>query len=123
MKKLALTVRTLAPPYSKVITETVNRDFGFAAQATRQVNGESAMVVAKKQDTMHAYLADAEKRCQESNLQVSKPDEKNFPGQKKELLTISLLMQANRMLRARMEEVDRAKPSMRQKQFVKKHKP
>jgi hypothetical protein len=70
MKKLALTVHTLAALYSKVITETVNPGFAIAIQASHHVNGESALVIARKHDTMQLYLQEAEKQCQKSNLQV-----------------------------------------------------
>jgi hypothetical protein len=70
MKKLALTVHTLSTLYANVITDIINPGFSLVVEYSHHVNGESAVVVAQKQNGLQQYMESAEQRCRESAQEV-----------------------------------------------------
>ena len=70
MKKLALTVHTLSTLYANVITDIINPGFSLVVEYSHHVNGESAVVVAQKQNGLQQYMEGAEQRCRESAQEV-----------------------------------------------------
>jgi len=81
-KKEALTVHSLSSLYSNVITEVINPGFSLIVQYSRHAEGETAMVLAGKQDGLQQYMQIAERTCKSSALEVRF----DFPSECRELL-------------------------------------
>ena len=74
MKKLAITVHSLASLYSTVITDVINPGFERAIEASHgDASGEvTEVVLAAKKDEMDYYLATAENRCKAKSLEANR---------------------------------------------------
>lgn len=65
-----MAVHALSTLYAKVITEVINPGFSRIVSLSHHEEGETAMVLARKQDGLDQYMQVAEETCKSSALEV-----------------------------------------------------